>query len=116
MADRNVAVPADLAAGVEAASQIFVARDGRLLGAIAVADTVRPEARRAVEALARMRLRTILLTGDTKAVAVAVARSLGIGEVEADLLPEDKLARIKSSSRAAEWSPCSATASTTPRR
>jgi Cu+-exporting ATPase len=95
MADRNVAVPADLAAGVEAASQIFVARDGRLLGAIAVADTVRPEARRAVEALARMRLRTILLTGDTKAVAVAVARSLGIGEVEADLLPEDKLARIK---------------------
>jgi hypothetical protein len=42
-----------------------------------------------------MRLRTILLTGDTKAVAVAVARSLGIGEVEADLLPEDKLARIK---------------------
>jgi Cd2+/Zn2+-exporting ATPase/Cu+-exporting ATPase len=95
MADRNVAVPADLAAGVEAASQIFVARDGRLLGAIAVADTVRPEARRAIEALARMRLRTILLTGDTTAVAAAVARDLGIGEVEADLLPEDKLARIK---------------------
>ena len=70
-------------------------RDGRLLGAIAVADTVRPEARRAVEALARMRLRTILLTGDTKAVADGVAHSLGIGEVGADLLPEDKLARIK---------------------
>jgi Cu+-exporting ATPase len=68
MADRNVAVPADLAARVEAASQIFVARDGRLLGAIAVADTVRPEARRAVEALAHMHLRTILLTGDTKAL------------------------------------------------
>jgi Cd2+/Zn2+-exporting ATPase/Cu+-exporting ATPase len=95
MADRGIAVPAYLAAGVEAASEIFVARDGRLLGAIAVADTVRPEARRAVEALSRMRLRTILLTGDTKAVADAVARNLGISEVEADLLPEDKLARIK---------------------
>jgi Cd2+/Zn2+-exporting ATPase/Cu+-exporting ATPase len=95
MMDRDVAVPATLAAGVEAASEIFVARDGRLLGAIAVADTVRPEARRAVEALARMRLRTILLTGDTKAVADGVAHSLGIGEVGADLLPEDKLARIK---------------------
>jgi Cd2+/Zn2+-exporting ATPase/Cu+-exporting ATPase len=95
LADRGIAVPANLAAGVEAASEIFVARDGRLLGAIAVADTVRPEARRAVEALPRMRLRTLLLTGGTKAVAAAVSGGLGISEVEADLLPEDKLARIK---------------------
>jgi Cu+-exporting ATPase len=95
MMDRNVGVPATPAVGLEVASEIFVARDGRLLGAIAVADTVRPEAGRAVEALARMRLRTILLTGDTKAVADGVARSLGISEVEADMLPEDKLARIK---------------------
>jgi cation transport ATPase len=80
---------------LEVASEILVARDGRLLGAIAVADTVRPEARCAVAAFADMRLRSILLTGDTKAVAGAVARSLGIGEIEADLLPEDKLARIK---------------------
>jgi Cd2+/Zn2+-exporting ATPase/Cu+-exporting ATPase len=95
MMDRGVAVPTTLAVGLEAASEIFVARDGRLLGAIAVADAVRPEARRAVAALGRMRLRTILLTGDTKAVADGVARGLGIDEVEADLLPEDKLARIK---------------------
>ena len=95
MTDRGVGVPAGLAAGVEAASEIFVARDGRLLGAIAVADTVRPEAKRAIEALGRMRLRTVLLTGDTRAVADAVARSLGISEVEADLLPDEKLARIR---------------------
>jgi Cu+-exporting ATPase len=95
MMDHDVAVPATLAVGLEAASEIYVTRDGRLLGAIAVADTVRPEARRAVEALARMRLRIILLTGDTRGVANAVARSLGVGEVAADLLPEDKLARIK---------------------
>ncbi len=42
-----------------------------------------------------MRLRTVLLTGDTRAVADAVDRSLGIGEVEADLLPDEKLARIR---------------------
>ena len=53
------------------------------------------EAHRAIEALGRMRLRTVLLTGDTRAVADAVARTLGIGEVEADLLPDEKLARIR---------------------
>jgi Cu+-exporting ATPase len=94
MTEHDIAISSNMA-GVEAASEIFVARNGQLLGAIAVADTVRPEARRAVEALARMHLRIILLTGDTKAVAEAVAHRLGIGEVEADLLPEDKLARIK---------------------
>jgi P-type E1-E2 ATPase len=56
---------------------------------------VRPEAKRAIEALGRMRPRTVLLTGDTKAVADAVARSLGISGVEADLLPDEKLARIR---------------------
>ena len=56
---------------------------------------MRPEAKRAVEALGRMRMRTILLTGDTKAVAAAVAHSVGISEFEANLLPEDKLRRIK---------------------
>lgn len=95
MADRGVSVPSGLVVGVQAASEIFVARHGRLLGAITVADTVRPEAKRAIEALSRMRLRTVLLTGDTWAVADSVARSLGISEVEADLLPDEKLARIR---------------------
>jgi len=95
MTDRGVAVPENFAAGTEAASEILVACDGVFLGCIAVADSVRPEARRAVEALTRMGLRTVLLTGDTRAVADAVAHRLGIAEVEADLLPEDKLTRIK---------------------
>ena len=73
---------------------MFVARDGHLLGAIAIADTVRPEAQRAVAALGRMGIRTILLTGDTRSVAEAVARELGIQQVEADLLPAAKLERI----------------------
>ena len=93
--ERGVSVPRTFVPEEAAASEILVARDTRLLGAIVVADSVRPEAKPAVEALARMRMRTILLTGDTKSVADAVASALGIAEVHADLLPEDKLARIK---------------------
>ena len=92
---RGIAVPRTLGSREKAASEILVARDDRLLGAIVVADSVRPEAKPAVEALARMGMRTILLTGDTKSVADAVGGRLGIAEVHADLLPEDKLARIK---------------------
>ena len=74
---------------------MFVARDGRLLGSIIVADTIRPEARRAIEALHGMGVRTVLLTGDTRRVAAAVGAKLGIEEIEAELLPEQKLARIR---------------------
>jgi len=101
MRERGVVMPDASGTGIgretaaSAASEVFVARDGRLLGAIAIADTVRPEGQRAVAALGRMGIRTILLTGDTRSVAEAVARSLDIREVEADLLPEDKLERVK---------------------
>jgi heavy metal translocating P-type ATPase len=95
MVDRGIAVPANLEAAENASSEILVAKDGRLLGAIAVADTVRPEARRAVESINGMGIRSILLTGDTRAVAEGVARSVGIKEAVADLLPEAKLERIK---------------------
>jgi Cu+-exporting ATPase len=87
--------PEAVAEAPDAAAEVFVARDGRFIGTILIADTIRPEARRAVEALARMRIRAILLTGDTRRVAENVARALGIDEVESDLLPDRKLARIK---------------------
>ena len=93
LTDHGVALPAN--ADAEPVSEIFVARDGKLLGEIVVADTVRPEARRAVEALLAMHMRVILLTGDIKAVAAAVAHDIGISEFEADLLPEHKVARIR---------------------
>jgi heavy metal translocating P-type ATPase len=96
LSDHSIEVPAAFAASGDPSSEVFVARDGYLLGSITVADTLRPEARRAIEALNRMGIRTVLLTGDTKSVADMVARELDIGEVEADLLPEMKLARIKS--------------------
>jgi heavy metal translocating P-type ATPase len=79
----------------ESSSTIFVARDQRFLGTILLADTMRPEAKRAVGALEAMGLRVVLLTGDADQVAKTVGRELGIAEVEAELLPEMKSARIK---------------------
>ncbi|MDE3229952.1 MAG: cation-translocating P-type ATPase, partial [Chloroflexota bacterium] len=98
--DHGVAIPDELAgqlAEQAEGSEVFVARNGQALGAIVVADTVRPEAREAVEALHQMGIATTLLTGDTHVVAASVARSLGIDEadVAADLLPTDKLARVE---------------------
>jgi Cd2+/Zn2+-exporting ATPase/Cu+-exporting ATPase len=89
-------VPQNFSATVDAYSEVFVARNGQFLGAIVIADTTRPEARRAIEALNQMGIRSVLLTGDSMPVAAMVARELGISEVEAELLPEMKLARIKS--------------------
>jgi Cd2+/Zn2+-exporting ATPase/Cu+-exporting ATPase len=66
-----------------------------LLGSIIVADTIRPEAERAVQALHQMGLKTILLSGDNRRVAVAVGAKLGIEKVEAELLPEEKLSRVR---------------------
>jgi heavy metal translocating P-type ATPase len=95
MRDCGVAVPTSLRHEKEAASEVFVARNGQILGVIAVSDTVRPEAKGAIDALNRMGIRTLLLTGDSKAVADAVARQLGISEIVAEALPEEKLARIR---------------------
>jgi heavy metal translocating P-type ATPase len=95
MRDHGIAISGDLLAGHQGASEVFVARDGKLLGAITIADTVRPEAAAAIASIRRMGIKTILLTGDAQVVANAVARHLKLDEVAADLLPEDKLNRIK---------------------
>jgi Cd2+/Zn2+-exporting ATPase/Cu+-exporting ATPase len=94
MADNGIRVPA-AAQSNEAGSEVFVARDGNLLGSMVDADAVRSEAKGAIEALHRMGIRTVLLTGDTKRVASAVGSSLDIKEIEAEMLPEDKLTRVK---------------------
>ena len=77
------------------ASEVYVARAGTLLGAIVIADSVRPEARQAIATIHGMGIKTMLLTGDARAVAAVVARQLGITEIAADLLPEDKRERVK---------------------
>ncbi len=95
MSEYRIDLPQSLPPAADAGSQVFVARDGRFLGTVVVGDTVRPEAKRAIEALDRLGVRSVLLTGDTKLVAEVVARQLGISQLEAELPPEAKLARIK---------------------
>jgi Cd2+/Zn2+-exporting ATPase/Cu+-exporting ATPase len=84
-----------LATGVEAQSHILVARGARPLGVLGVADELRPEAAQAIAALRKMGLRTLLLTGDRKAIAEAVGRQVGIDEVAAELFPGQKVERVK---------------------
>jgi Cu+-exporting ATPase len=93
LADAGVTVPA-IEDGT-GSSHVLVSVDGRYAGQILVADTVRPEAGQAIAALDAMGIRTILLTGDVGPVAASIAAQLGIREVEAELLPEHKLARIE---------------------
>jgi Cd2+/Zn2+-exporting ATPase/Cu+-exporting ATPase len=81
--------------GGDTDSEVLVSREGKLLGAIHVADAVRPEAKEAISALKAMGMRVILLTGDQRSVAVAVARELGVDDVGAELLPDAKLKRVK---------------------
>jgi P-type Cu+ transporter len=92
----NVTLPAGLPGTKEGAtSDVYVARGDCLLGVIALSDTVRSEAQQAVNVIQRMGIRTILLSGDAEPAARSVAHQLGIKEVEAELLPEAKLDRVK---------------------
>jgi heavy metal translocating P-type ATPase len=95
MRDHGIPVPGALASAHRGSSEVYVARAGVLLGAIEIADRIRPEARSAVAAIHRMGARTVLLTGDARSVAEGVAAQLGITEVAADLLPEDKRAYVQ---------------------
>lgn len=91
---QGVAVPA-AGNGSEVYSEVMVAAGGRALGSIHVADVLRAEATGAVAEMRKLGLRTILLTGDRKEIAEATARQLGVDEVEAELLPDQKLARVR---------------------
>ena len=72
------------------ASEVFVARSGKLLGSICIADVLRPEAKAAVAALRQMGLRTVLLSGDTEGVTRAAGQDLGVDDAVGGLLPEQK--------------------------
>ena len=91
----RIEVPDEMLTGFTTSSEVLVTREERLLGAISIADAVRPEARRAIEMIHHMGVRTLLLTGDARPIAEAVAAELGIAEIEAELLPEDKHARVR---------------------
>lgn len=74
---------------------VFVLVDGNLKGAIALADIVRPEAKHAIEALKALKIRCLMLTGDNKATAKWVSDQVGLDEYFAEVLPQDKAAKVK---------------------
>lgn len=86
----------DEGASTNKATTVKVSADERAIGTISVADTVRPTSAEAVRKMHDMGLKTVLLTGDNQQVADAVAREVGIDEVIAGVMPEDKVAHIRS--------------------
>jgi len=80
---------------VDAAATVLVASGSRFLGALEVADVVRPEAAASIAAIRRMGMRTILLTGDATSIANEVGARLGVDEAIAELLPQNKLDKVR---------------------
>jgi Cu2+-exporting ATPase len=74
---------------------VFILVDGKLKGAIALADIVRPEAKKAIDALKALNIRCMMLTGDNKATAKWVSDQVGLDEYFAEVLPQDKAAKVK---------------------
>lgn len=74
---------------------LFVALDGEMIGLIAVADAIKPSAGKAIEQLHAKGLEIIMMTGDNRRTGDAVARQLGIDQVFAEVMPQDKAAKVK---------------------
>jgi len=97
--EKSVEVPATIEEPVAAwkdrgAAVLYLVVDGDVLGAISLEDEVRPESRQAVDQLQEMGVRVAMITGDAHQVAESVAAELGIGEVFAEILPEDKHSKV----------------------
>ena len=79
----------------EGKTPMFLAVDKKAAGIIAVADTLKPDSKAAVDSLHRLGLEVIMITGDNKRTAEAIARQVGIERVLSEVLPEDKARHVK---------------------
>lgn len=79
----------------EGKTVVVVGDEQHIAGILALQDTIRPEARRVIETLHAMGVRTVMLTGDNRRTAERVAQTLGIDDVRADLKPADKVAAVR---------------------
>lgn len=79
----------------EGKTPMFIAIDGKLAGIIAVADVMKANSRKAIEALHMMGIKVVMITGDNKRTAAAIARQAGIDRVLAEVLPQDKANEIR---------------------
>lgn len=93
----------DVSTGIEAAaamtakaqSVLYMARDGALVAAFSVADELKPTTKATIDALHKLGLKVAMITGDSKVVANAIAKELGIDEVSAEVLPDGKVEALK---------------------
>ena len=83
------------AAGDIQGTVVHVARGGRYLGAVGISDTLKPDSVETISKLRSMGIRTVILTGDSKAAGEAAARELGVDEVFTGLMPQDKVAKAE---------------------
>jgi len=96
LADMGLAAKPEAEAwGRDGRTVLHVVADGRVLGALAVEDEIRPESAEAIEQLHALGIKVAMITGDSQLVADSVARRLGIDEVAAQVLPADKAAAVK---------------------
>ncbi|MHB1413766.1 MAG: heavy metal translocating P-type ATPase [Chloroflexota bacterium] len=79
----------------EGKTPMFVVLDGKAAGIVAVADTLKPGSKRAVEELHRLGLEVVMITGDNRRTAEAIAREVGVDRVLAEVLPEAKASEVK---------------------
>src|SRR3989344_1300740 len=86
---------ADIGLPFDGGPQLMLATKEKVLGAVMVADAIKPEAAVAVQNLHKVGIKVIMLTGDHKNTAMAIAKEVGIDEVLAEVLPDEKLTKIK---------------------
>ena len=96
MEQRGIAMPGADALAAEGKTPLYFAReDGVLLGTVAAADVLKPDSPAAIAAMKRQQLRVIMLTGDNRTTAEAIARKAGVDQVIADVLPGDKAKAVQ---------------------
>ena len=76
-------------------TEVFLAKDGVLIGAVIIADTLKDDAKSAIASLKAQNLHTVMLTGDSESAANAIAKETGIYEVYSKLLPDEKLSKLQ---------------------
>jgi Cu+-exporting ATPase len=79
----------------EGKTPMYVAFNGKLAGIVAVADVLKPSSKAAIESLHKMGIETVMITGDNKKTAAAIAKQVGIDRVLAEVLPQDKSNEVK---------------------